>query len=275
MNEPISTRTRADTTIHGVRVLVDGNPEAPPVLLIHGSGATGSTWAPAVPSLATACRVIRIDLPGCGRSAPAATYDVAQQADRTAAVLDELGVRRTAVVGHSSGGYVATALVERRPDLVGELILVSAGPSLSALLPEPAIVRLLSAPPFGPLVWAIRTDSMIRRAVAATAAKPVTISDEVLADLRRMTYRTLRAILAANTDYVAARSVPERLIDAGKPALVIFGDSDPRWDPTSAREYEAVPGADVEYLRGVGHIAMLEDPAALSRLILDRALQAF
>ncbi len=87
-------------------------------------------------------------------------------------MLDELGVRRTAVVGHSSGGYVATALVERRPDLVGELILVSAGPSLSALLPEPAIVRLLSAPPFGPLVWAIRTDSMIRRAVGAPRAAP-------------------------------------------------------------------------------------------------------
>ncbi|TLF76570.1 alpha/beta fold hydrolase [Nocardia cyriacigeorgica] len=271
MNEPTSTRARADTTIHGVHVVIDGNPEAPPVLLIHGSGATGSTWAPVVPSLAAECRVIRIDLPGCGRSAPASTYEVAQQADRTATVLDELGARQPTVVGHSSGGYVATALVERRPDLVGELILVSTGPSLSALLPEPPIVRALSTPPFGPLVWTIRTESMIRRAVAATAAKPVTIPDEVLTDLRRMTYRTFRAILAANGDYLAARPVPERLIDAGKPALVIFGDADPRWDPASAREYEAVPGAEVQYLHGVGHLAMLEDPDALARLILDRA----
>lgn len=271
MSEPISTRTQAGTTIHGVHVVVDGNPEAPPVLLIHGSGATGSTWSPVVPTLAAACRVIRIDLPGCGRSAPAPTYDVAQQADRTATVLDELGVRQPTVVGHSSGGYVATALVERRPDLVGELILVSTGPNLSALRPEPAIVRLLSTPPFGPLIWAIRTDSMIRRAVAATAARPVTVPDEVLADMQTMSYRTFRAILAANGDYLAARPVPERLIDAGKPALVIFGDSDPRWDPASAREYEAVPGAEVQYLHGVGHLAMLEDPEALSRLILDRA----
>lgn len=271
MSDSSFADTRIDTTIRGLHVVIDGNPAAPPLLLIHGSGATGTTWAPVVPSLAAEFRVITIDLPGCGRSAPAPTYAVAQQADQTAAVLDELDVRQADIVGHSSGGYVATALVERRPDLVGDLILVSTGPSLSALLPQPPVVRLLSTPPFGPLVWAIRTDSMIRRAVAATAAAPVTVPDEVLADMRTMSYRTLRAILAANTDYIEARTVPERLLDADKPPLVIFGDSDPRWDPASAREYEAVPGAEIRYLRGVGHIAMLEDPVALGRLILDRA----
>src|SRR6476620_4646009 len=138
MSESIPGRTHADTTIHGLHVVIDGDSAAPPLLLIHRSGATGSTWAPVVPSLTTAYQVITIDLPGCGRSEPASTYAVPQQADRTAAVLDELGFRNLKVVGHSSGGYVATALVERRPDLVGELVLVSTGPSQTALLPEPA-----------------------------------------------------------------------------------------------------------------------------------------
>lgn len=254
-----------------MHVVIDGNPAAPPLLLIHGSGATGSIWAPMVPSLATEYRVVTIDLPGCGRSAPAPTYAVAQQADRTAAVLDELGVRNPKVVGHSSGGYVATALVERRPDLVGELVLVSTGPSHAALLPEPAILRVLTAPPFGPLVWAIRTDAMTRRGLAAMAAAPITVPDGVVADLRRTSYRTFRAILAANGDYIAARTVPERLAEAGKPLLAIFGDADPRWDPASLHRYETVPGAELEYLRGVGHIAMLEDRDALARAILGYA----
>lgn len=271
MSDSSTAAARIDETIRGLHVVIEGNPTAPPLLLIHGSGATGSTWAPVVSSLATEFRVVTIDLPGCGRSASVPTYAVAQQADRTAAVLDDLGIQCSAVVGHSSGGYVATALVEQRPDLVGELILVSTGPSLSALLPESAIIRMLSRPPLGPLVWAIRTDSMIRRAVAATAAAPITVPDEVLADMRTMSYRTLRAILVANTDYLAARTVPERLVDAGKPPLVIFGDSDPRWNPASTREYEAVPGAEVEYLPGVGHLAMLEAPDALARVILDHA----
>ncbi|MEV2223612.1 alpha/beta hydrolase [Nocardia vinacea] len=272
MNESSPTRARDDTTVHGLHVVIDGDPAAPPLLLIHGSGATGSMWSPVVPSLATAYRVITIDLPGCGRSEPVSTYTVPQQADRTAAVLDELGFRNLKVVGHSSGGYVATALVERRPDLVGELVLVSTGPSHTALLPEPAIIKALASPPFGPLVWAIRTDSMIRRGLAATAAAPITVPDTAVADLRRTTYRAFRAILAANMDYIAAGSVPERLIAAGKPLLVIFGDSDPRWDPASANQYEAVPGAKLEYLRGVGHMAMLEDRDALARSILDHTL---
>ncbi|WP_278263534.1 alpha/beta hydrolase [Nocardia sp. AG03] len=269
MSESSPDRTRIDTTVHGMHVVIDGDPAAPPLLLIHGSGATGSMWAPVVPSLATTNRVITIDLPGCGRSEPASTYAVAQQADRTAALLDELGFRNLTVVGHSSGGYVATALVERRPDLVGELVLVSTGPSLAALAPEPAIIKALTAPPFGPLVWAIRTDSMIRRGLAATAAAPITVPDTAIADLRRTSYREFRAILAANLDYLTEKNVPERLIAAGKPLLVIFGDSDPRWDPAAAHQYEAVPGAELRYLRGVGHLAMLEDHEALARSILD------
>ncbi|NUP28125.1 MAG: alpha/beta hydrolase [Nocardia sp.] len=268
MSESMPGRTRADTTVRGVHVVIDGDPAAPPLLLIHGSGGTGSMWAPVVPSLATAYQVITIDLPGCGRSEPASTYAVPQQADRTAAVLDELGLRDVKVVGHSSGGYVATALVERRPDLVGELVLVSTGPSPAALSAEPAIIKVLTSPPFGPLVWTIRTDSMIRRGLAATAAAPITLPDKVVADLRRTTYRGFRAILAANMDYIVARAVPERLIAAGKPLLVIFGDSDPRWDPASAHQYEAVPGAELEYLRGVGHLAMLEDCDSLAHSIL-------
>ncbi|MGY2032217.1 alpha/beta fold hydrolase [Nocardia gipuzkoensis] len=272
MSEPSPTRTYEDTTVRGLHVVIVGNPAAPPLLLIHGSGATGSTWAPVVPSLATKYRVITIDLPRCGRSEPVPTYTVAQQADRVATALDELGVRNLRVVGHSSGGYVATALVERRPDLVGELVLVSTGPSHEALLPEPAIIRVLTSPPFGPLVWAIRTDSMIRRGLAATAAAPITVPDGAVAHMRRTSYRAFRAILAANVDYIVTRPVPQRLIDAAKPLLVIFGDSDPRWDPASAHQYEAVPCAELEYLRGVGHLAMLEDPDTLARLILDGAL---
>src|SRR5215207_1938869 len=72
-------------------------------------------------------------------SRPAPSYDVPDQADRVAAVLDELGLREVVTVGHSSGGYVATALAERRPDLVRSLALISTGPRTDALLPQPLI----------------------------------------------------------------------------------------------------------------------------------------
>jgi pimeloyl-ACP methyl ester carboxylesterase len=224
-----------------------------------------------VPVLAEKYHVVRVDLPGCGLSAGVGSYKVTAQADRVAGVLDELGLRRVVVVGHSSGGYVATALVERWPELVGALGLVSTGPGLDALLPQPVILRVLLAPPFGPLVWAWRTDGMMRKGLTSVAVRPVEIPDEVVDEVRGTSYRAMRAVLRCNGEYIAEQSVPERLAALGGtvPVLVVFGAADPRWDPASARRYEAV--ARVEMLAGVGHLPMFEAPEETGRLLLDFA----
>jgi pimeloyl-ACP methyl ester carboxylesterase len=253
---------------HGMHVVHDGPRQAPPLLLIHGSGASGASWGPVVEALARHRHVIRVDLPGCGQSPPAPSYDVPEQAGRVAVLLDDLGLRHVTVAGHSSGGYVATALAEQRPDLVGSLALISTGPSLDALLPQPFILRALLAPPLGPLLWPGRSDAMIRRGISATAARPVDIPGDAVADLRNITYRTFRKVLRRNAAYVAERSVPGRLAGLGVPVLVIFGAADPRYEPSSAHQYDAVPNARVEMLPGIGHVPILEAPETTSELLL-------
>ncbi|HEY3506164.1 MAG TPA: alpha/beta hydrolase [Actinocatenispora sp.] len=256
----------ASTQMH---VVHDGPADAPPLLLIHGSGASGGTWIPMVGLLAAHHHVIRVDLPGCGQSPPAPTYDVPDQAARVAALLDELGLRRVAVVGHSSGGYVGTALAEQRPDLVGSLVLISTGPRPDALLRQPLLLRLLLAQPFGPVLWWRRTDAIIRRGIAATAAGPVDLPDDLIAGVRAITYRGMRMVLRRNGEYLAERNVPERLAAVDVPVLVIFGGADPRWDPASAHRYDVLPNARVEILPGIGHLPVLEAPEATSTLLLD------
>jgi pimeloyl-ACP methyl ester carboxylesterase len=253
---------------HGMHVVHDGPRQAPPLLLIHGSGASGGFWNPVVPALAGHHHVIRVDLPGCGQSPPAPSYDVPVQAGRVAAVLDDLGLRHLTVVGHSSGGYIATALAEQRPDLVRSLALISTGPSIDSLLPQPVLFRVLLAPPFGPLLWSRRSDAMIRRGIGVTCARPVDIPDDLVADLRGTTYRAFRRVLRRNTAYITERSVPERLAALEVPVLVIFGAADPRWEPSSAHRYDAVPNARVELLPGVGHVPFFEAPEATSELLL-------
>jgi pimeloyl-ACP methyl ester carboxylesterase len=252
----------------GMHVVHDGPRDAPPLLLIHGSGASGGSWSPVVPALAGHHHVIRVDLPGCGQSPPGSSYDVPVQAGRVAAVLDDLGLRRVAAVGHSSGGYVATALAEQRPDLVKSLALVSTGPSPDAFLRQPFVLRVLLAPPLGPLLWSRRSDAMIRSAIKATAARPVDVPDDVVAEMRGTTYRAFRTVLRRNMAYIVERSVPERLAALDVPVLVIFGASDPRWEPSSAHQYDAVPTARVELLPGVGHMPMFEAPETTSELLL-------
>ena len=253
---------------HGMHVVHDGPREAPPLLLIHGSGASGASWGTVAGALAGHHHVIRVDLPGCGQSPPASSYDVPEQAGRVAVLLDGLGLQHVTLAGHSSGGYVATALAEQRPDLAGSLALISTGPSLDALLPQPFILRALLAPPLGPLLWPRRSDAMIRKGISATTARPVDIPGDAVADLRNITYRAFRKVLRCNAEYVAERSVPERLADLDVPVLVIFGAADPRYEPSSAHQYDAVPSARVEMLPGVGHVPILEAPEATSELLL-------
>jgi pimeloyl-ACP methyl ester carboxylesterase len=223
--------------------------------------------------LAEHCHVLRVDLPGYGRSAPAASYDVPAQASRVAAVLDELGLRHVAVAGHSSGGWAGIALAEQRPDLVGSLTLISTGPGLDAVLPQPFLVRALMAPPLGPLLWPMRTDAMMRRGFNSMCARPVTIPDEVLAEMRGLGYGRMRKLLQQNATYLAERGAPERLAALDVPVLVIFGGADPRYEPSLAHRYEQVAGARLELLPGVGHVPIFEAPQLTAKLLLGFVTQ--
>lgn len=97
--------------------------EGPPVLLIHGTGATSEFWGAAAERLAARCEVITYDRRGCGRSAslPSAPHDV--HAEDAAAIVRELGVGAVTVVGWSMGGIVALCLAHRHPELVRHLVL--------------------------------------------------------------------------------------------------------------------------------------------------------
>ncbi|MYR63717.1 alpha/beta hydrolase, partial [Streptomyces sp. SID625] len=54
----------------------------------------------------------------------------------------------------------------------------------------------------------------------------------------------------------------------GKPLLVVFGEDDRRWRSSSAADYRAVPGAEVELLPGLGHSPLLEDPPRTATALL-------
>jgi len=250
--------------------LVDhGSPDAPAVLLLGNAATPVALWDPVVPSLATACRVIRADMFGDER--PARGCDLPAQASRLGAELDRLGVDRVTVIGHSSGGMLATALAEQRPGLVAALALIDTGPSLNAKIPENLVARLLLNPAAGPLLWRLKTGATIRRAARTGFTRPVEIPDAFIEHVQGMTHRSFVTAMRAPLDYLGQRSLPDRLATLDLPLLVIFGTDDMRWRSSSAAGYRAVPGARVEMLPGVGHTPIMEDPQTTASLLLDFA----
>ncbi|MEU9689337.1 alpha/beta fold hydrolase [Amycolatopsis japonica] len=237
-----------------IHVCQDGPSGAPTLLLIHGTAASARSWEPMVPLLTESHHVIRIDLLGCGRSAKpdGESYAVPDQARRVCAVLDGLGVEQVVVVGHSSGGAVATALAEQRPDLVTALVFINTGPGMAAYVAKEVPIRAES----------------IRKAMSDGFRPGFEIPRSYVDQFRDIDFAVFGAISQAIRAYLDERTLPERLAPLGKPLLVLFGEEDRRWRPSSAGDYSAVPGATVEMLPGVGHSPNLEDPPRTARHLL-------
>ncbi|MET9066697.1 alpha/beta fold hydrolase [Streptosporangium sandarakinum] len=239
-----------------IHVRLDGPRDAPALLLIHGSASSTRSWDPMVPLLTGSHRVIRIDLLGHGGSAKPAdrSYATPDQARRVAEALDRLGVEHAVVVGHSSGGVVATALAEQRPDLVTALALINTGPGMDAFI-APAESAAISPSQWPP------TDEQIRLFASTAFSRPgYRIPRELMDEVRVMTHHTLTRTMQGTLEYLRQRALPDRLAPLGKPLLVIFGEDDRRWRSSSAADYLTVPGAEVELLPGLGHSPILEDP---------------
>lgn len=99
---------------------------APPVLLVHGWGGTGSYWEPTANYLAQTVPVIVPDLPGTGRSQPVRTpHDMYDQVETLAFLLDALELDRVQIVGHSMGGAMSVLLAADHGDRIDRLILTS------------------------------------------------------------------------------------------------------------------------------------------------------
>ncbi|MFG1688197.1 alpha/beta hydrolase [Nonomuraea sp. NPDC049269] len=244
-------------------VCQDGPRDAPALLLIHGSASSARSWDALVPLLTRSHRVIRIDLLGHGRSAKPAdrSYATPDQGHRVGVALDRLGVEHATVVGHSSGGVVATALAEQRSDLVTALALINTGPSLGAFIPSAAAA-------IDPAQWPPTDEQLRQFASTGFSRAGYQIPQELLDEVRAMTFHSLTATMQATVGYLQEQALPDRLMTLGKPLLVIFGEDDRRWRSSSAADYRTVPGANIELLPGLGHSPILEDPPRTAELLL-------
>jgi pimeloyl-ACP methyl ester carboxylesterase len=104
-----------------------GEPDAPPLVLIHGWLDNAASFALLAPLLAERFHVIALDLPGHGHSDHLPAGTIYQHVDYTRAVLaavDSLALPRFHLLGHSLGAGVATMVAIAAPERVRALALV-------------------------------------------------------------------------------------------------------------------------------------------------------
>ncbi len=241
----------------------------PPVVLVHGLGATKASFLPTVAALAPHHRVIAIDLPGFGDSVKpvAAAYDAPFFARAVVALLDALDLPRAAVAGNSMGGRVAIELGLAHPERVTRLVLLA--PSLAWLRDRPWAPLLRLVPPqLGLLQPAPRAllEAIARRALPADVdAWTAAGVDEFLRSYLDPRGRAA-FYAAARRIYLEEPHGPDgfwtRLPALAVPSLFVWGRHDPLVPLAFARYVrDALPAAEHLELH-CGHVPQLERPQA-------------
>ena len=100
----------------------------PPLLILHGLFGSGMNWRRIARDLGATRRVLSVDLRNHGASPWAGTMSYPEMAEDVAALIDHVGLKRPAVLGHSMGGKVAMTLALTQPTCVERLIVADIAP---------------------------------------------------------------------------------------------------------------------------------------------------
>jgi len=260
-----------------INVLTVGS--GPDVVLIHGLGATKTSFLDTAAALArSGYRVHAIDLPGFGSSSKplGAPYDARWFARGVVDLLDALDIDRAHFVGNSMGGRVALEVGLTAPQRVGGLVLLA--PAV-AFVRRPWLRLVQALPPqLGVLPHGI-PQRLVADQLLGLFADPDAL-DPALADIAVGEFRRIYASPAARAAFLtAARSIYldrpfgsggfyERLSALRTPALFVWGTHDPLIPAGFARHVEDwLPGAEQIVLQDCGHVPQIERPEQLNGMI--------
>jgi 2-hydroxy-6-oxonona-2,4-dienedioate hydrolase len=240
-----------------------GRPDAPALLLLHGTGGHWETFAPNLPGLAEHFHCIAIDMIGNGFSdKPDFDYEIPVYVRQVLAVLDSFGVSRAHVAGMSLGAWVAARLAVDAPQRVDRLILMSPA-GLIATASNMARIRAERTRAVQDADWA-SIKAMFDHLIAEERNR---LPD--LVALRQAIYRrtdtreTIDHLLVLQDAEARERNlIPEEAwATIAAPTLVVASGKDvSEYQSTARRVAELIPDSRVLEMPGVKHWPHFEDP---------------
>jgi pimeloyl-ACP methyl ester carboxylesterase len=245
----------------------------PPLLLLHGLGASNFSWRDNLGPLSRHLRVLAPDLPGHGRSpAPLdGDYSLEGMVKGIVAFLDRRGIRQAAVAGNSLGGGLALMLARDYPERVNALILLAPAAAVTRL---PYIFYPLKLPWLGRFLALFLGPWIIPFALGLAYHRRELITPEVVAGyaapFREKRRRLALAALCRQVRIPPLAEIEAMLARLRQPTSIIWGEED-RILPVRQAFWlkERLPRAEFHLLPDAGHAPQEEAPAAVNEIIID------
>lgn len=248
-----------------------GDPQSPPILLIHGLLAHRRIWRSTIPALQDRFYCINPDLLGFGDSPKPedGDYSIRAHAERVLALADQLGLEKFSLFGHSMGGQICACLAGRlAPERVSKLIIVGGvlsgklNPYLEVVI-RPMVRMGAFYPPLMKIMAPLMHWSAYRHLVFRTwfydmDAMPLADWEldrrmATLPEIARPATRTWDSLSVSDqTDALPQIQAHTLGIYGRQEATVLFSDGE--------LLAQKVPGAQLAVIEKCGHFPMFEHP---------------
>lgn len=249
--------------VDGMRIAYTESGSGHVALLVHGFSGDANNWLFNQEPLSRFCRVVALDLPGHGASSKAvADGSVGELARVVVSFMDKLQIDKAHLVGHSLGGAIAADIALASPSRVASLSLISPagmGDEISGSI----LQDILDA----------ERPKAVQKALEPLFANPDLITRQMVDNVLKAkrldgAAEALAAIATANfAGGHQVRVFADRLRTLAVPVQIIWGADDRVIDASQAQRLE--PPARVTILPGVGHMAHMEKPGEVNRLLAD------
>jgi len=244
--------------VNGINLAYTRRGKGMPLMLVHGFPLDSSSWNEITPFLEDKFDIILPDLRGFGQSTTIKSpYTMSDMADDLAGLLDHLGIEKTAMAGHSMGGYVTLAFAKKYPNRVSGLGLISS--QAAGDPPDRKEGRYKTAAEVAEKGVGVVVDAMTPK-LSANA--------DVQAIVRAVMERQKPSALIGALKAMAERENLLPLLSSLRhgsghafifPLLVIHGDHDALIPIDRSKEIKAaMPSAQFVELKGAGHMPMME-----------------
>lgn len=259
-----------------------GTNSQPALVLLHGLAETSAYfWRPLIQHFAPHYHIIAFDLLGHGDSdTPDWGYDVEHQAFLIANALEQMGLSKVILLGHSLGGVIAARLCIDYPHLVQKLVLydspLSEGPRKNLMLflknvPVTAVMLLglvifpRNVARIGMSFVPLRLSTRMILRHWRVPYHPDRMDGEFLDhSTRNSSTALMESVRSAYLDHNIVRDLNRLSI----PTCVIVGDSDRLLPVPVAQSFARyIPNVHIEIIEQAGHVALLDQPDLFNRAL--------
>lgn len=257
----MTSRNTGTPSISISDIAVEGVPDAPTIVFVHGAGISRQMWRPQLETLSESFQVASFDLPGHGTRA-GTPFTFKRAVASLAAVVADLSPP-VVLVGHSLGGYVVMEYAARNPDDVVGLVCSGSSADYRGILGirtrlTAALYRIGGRLPPIDRWFQNRTASQIRTLPISEATAEAIIDDGFY----------LHSWGQAGSA-LAGRDFGELLRTFGGPVLLVNGETDSLNVPDAERLAASLTGVETTVIEDAGHLCNLQAPSEYTATVRE------